>query len=389
MSIALADAGVRRSGAKASHQPQKSSSPPPRPGQHGTAKLPGPGARDARGSSSAAVRSGRIEELRHAYELNELKPELGRGAGRRSRRLLEENLGRRRGPARYWRRSPDPGGRLRQPCRSAGTWKTTDLRVALFRRGAAGEASTPAQQVELLRLRAAGGGQGDVGPVDIPIGGWRSAPMAPGTLFARSKLGAINADALKKDNLQIGPLTLTFRRVRLLYDPLEKCHSAETRKGQNHVALGTWLGIPVLLNAGSARSKVGRRPTAGAVLLRKQPRATFPSSVSGWGNDDYFTARAGGRRYSRAARVPEIAAHRANPHSLSQPSIRSAASSHTKGRQLLLVQSATSALLYRFRSDGRGFTWTGYGDDQPQGHWPDWHPPAGDARARREGCPKR
>ena len=25
----------------------------------------------------AAVRSGRIEELRHAYELNELKPELG------------------------------------------------------------------------------------------------------------------------------------------------------------------------------------------------------------------------------------------------------------------------------------------------------------------------
>jgi hypothetical protein len=43
---------------------------------YGAAKLPGPVA-EMREAILAAVRSGRIEELRHAYELNELKPELG------------------------------------------------------------------------------------------------------------------------------------------------------------------------------------------------------------------------------------------------------------------------------------------------------------------------
>ena len=43
---------------------------------YGTAKLPAPVA-EMREAILAAVRSGKIEELRHAYELNELKPELG------------------------------------------------------------------------------------------------------------------------------------------------------------------------------------------------------------------------------------------------------------------------------------------------------------------------
>ena len=43
---------------------------------YGAAKLPAPVA-EIREAILAAVRSGRIEELRHAYELNELKPELG------------------------------------------------------------------------------------------------------------------------------------------------------------------------------------------------------------------------------------------------------------------------------------------------------------------------
>jgi hypothetical protein len=43
---------------------------------YGTAKLPAPVA-EMREAILAAVRVGRIEELRHAYELNELKPELG------------------------------------------------------------------------------------------------------------------------------------------------------------------------------------------------------------------------------------------------------------------------------------------------------------------------
>lgn len=42
---------------------------------YGTAKLPAPVA-EMREAILAAVRSGKIEELRHAYELNELKPEL-------------------------------------------------------------------------------------------------------------------------------------------------------------------------------------------------------------------------------------------------------------------------------------------------------------------------
>lgn len=43
---------------------------------YGTAKLPAPVA-EMREAILAAVRSGKIAELRHAYELNELKPELG------------------------------------------------------------------------------------------------------------------------------------------------------------------------------------------------------------------------------------------------------------------------------------------------------------------------
>jgi hypothetical protein len=43
---------------------------------YGVAKLPAPVA-EMREAILAAVRSGNIEELRHAFELNELKPELG------------------------------------------------------------------------------------------------------------------------------------------------------------------------------------------------------------------------------------------------------------------------------------------------------------------------
>ena len=43
---------------------------------YGAAKLPAP-VTEMREAMLAAVRSGKIEELRHAYELNELKPELG------------------------------------------------------------------------------------------------------------------------------------------------------------------------------------------------------------------------------------------------------------------------------------------------------------------------
>jgi hypothetical protein len=44
--------------------------------RYGTDRLPGP-VQDMREAILSAVRSGRIEELRHAWELNELKPDLG------------------------------------------------------------------------------------------------------------------------------------------------------------------------------------------------------------------------------------------------------------------------------------------------------------------------
>lgn len=56
---------------------RKKQAPSPDAGvQYGAAKLPEPVA-EMRDAILAAVRMGSIEELRHAFELNELKPELG------------------------------------------------------------------------------------------------------------------------------------------------------------------------------------------------------------------------------------------------------------------------------------------------------------------------
>ena len=55
---------------------QQPVSPPTPEVRYGTGRLPGP-VRDMREAILSAIRSGRIEELRHAWELNELKPDLG------------------------------------------------------------------------------------------------------------------------------------------------------------------------------------------------------------------------------------------------------------------------------------------------------------------------
>jgi hypothetical protein len=55
---------------------QQPVSPPAPEVRYGTDRLPGP-VQDMREAILSAVRSGRIEELRHAWELNELKPDLG------------------------------------------------------------------------------------------------------------------------------------------------------------------------------------------------------------------------------------------------------------------------------------------------------------------------
>jgi hypothetical protein len=55
---------------------KKQQSPPPVNARYGTEGLPPPVA-DMREAILAAVKSGRIEDLRHAWELNELKPDTG------------------------------------------------------------------------------------------------------------------------------------------------------------------------------------------------------------------------------------------------------------------------------------------------------------------------
>ena len=72
-SPALAQTATAKSGSAKKQQP----APPPTPEVgYGTGRLPGP-VQDMREAILSAVRSGRIEELRHAWELNELKPDLG------------------------------------------------------------------------------------------------------------------------------------------------------------------------------------------------------------------------------------------------------------------------------------------------------------------------
>jgi hypothetical protein len=71
-------AGLAQPAASKSGSTKKQQLTPPRPPQvrYGTEGLPSP-VEDMREAILGAVKSGRIEELRHAWELNELKPDLG------------------------------------------------------------------------------------------------------------------------------------------------------------------------------------------------------------------------------------------------------------------------------------------------------------------------
>ena len=96
--------------------------------------------------------SGRIEDLRHAYELNELKPDLGVDRRRRPGRALEADLGRRRGPRDPGRAGRDPRCRLRRAAARPRPREQPDLRLALLRRDATSPSSRPPRRCELLRL---------------------------------------------------------------------------------------------------------------------------------------------------------------------------------------------------------------------------------------------
>jgi hypothetical protein len=117
---------------------------------YGTAKLPAPVA-EMREAILAAVRSGNIDELRHAFELNELQPELG-----------PEPVG---DPVAYWKKiSGDGEGRevlaVLAEILDAGyvavplgrDLENNRIYVWPYFAEVPLQKLTPAQQVELLRL---------------------------------------------------------------------------------------------------------------------------------------------------------------------------------------------------------------------------------------------
>jgi len=117
---------------------------------YGTAKLPAPVV-EMREAILAAVRSGKIEELRHAYELNELKPELG-----------PEAVG---DPVAHWKKISGDGEGLEVLAVLAEILEAGYVAVPLGRdlennrvyvwpyfAEVPLQKLTPAQQVELLRL---------------------------------------------------------------------------------------------------------------------------------------------------------------------------------------------------------------------------------------------
>ena len=83
-----------------------------------------PSRRCARRSSPPPI-SGHIEDLRVPLDWNELKPDVAARRRRRSDRLLEEDLRRRRGPRDAGRARQYPPDEAGASCRSARTSRTT------------------------------------------------------------------------------------------------------------------------------------------------------------------------------------------------------------------------------------------------------------------------
>ena len=117
---------------------QKSSRRGPRPTSRSAmarAELPAPVA-EMREAILAAVQSGKIEELRHAYELNDLKPELGPEPVRRSCRHWKKVSGDGEGREVLAALRRDPGSGLRGAAARPGPGEQPPLHLAVFRRGA-------------------------------------------------------------------------------------------------------------------------------------------------------------------------------------------------------------------------------------------------------------
>src|SRR5262245_1875180 len=114
-------------------------------------------------------------------------------------------------------------------------------------------------------------------------------------------------------------------------------------------------------------------------------RQSYFSLWGGWGGD-YYQRR--GPTFQSGGVRPEIAP--LEPKAISFPSQYLVGSIviDTKGRQLLLIKSATEALHYPISVGRQGFTWTGTETISRKATWPDWNPPD-EMRARDWRLPER
>jgi len=113
----------------------------------------------------------------------------------------------------------------------------------------------------------------------------------------------------------------------------------------------------------------------GGYYQRPSPSQDFFSPFfGGWGDDDYRPRRYGPSLQSGGDR-PMIAA--IQPRTISFPSSFPVGGIviDSKGRQLLLVTSATEALHYPISVGREGFAWAGTETISRKAEWPDWHPP--------------
>ncbi len=121
---------------------------------------------------------------------------------------------------------------------------------------------------------------------------------------------------------------------------------------------------------------------------RPPPQDGFFSNF--WDDDDdvYQRRRPVGPKFQSGGDRPYISS--IQPRRVSFPSSYAAGSIviDTKGRQLFLVQSSSTALRYPISVGREGFNWNGTEKISRVAEWPDWHPPA-EMRERDPSLPEK
>jgi lipoprotein-anchoring transpeptidase ErfK/SrfK len=146
------------------------------------------------------------------------------------------------------------------------------------------------------------------------------------------------------------------------------------------------MALAVLFTMDTAWAQWG--PPSGRSTYRPPPQDGF-FTWFGWDEDDSYTRRRPyGPKFLSGGGRPHV--ERIEPKRVSFPNSYPSGSiviDH-KGRQLFLVQSATTALRYPISVGREGFNWNGSEKISRVADWPDWHPPA-EMRERDPSLPEK